>query len=99
MVEDKFIRQVWKNTGTGQFLITIPKSADIKEGDFIIFQKYIHPTKQKLENLLGKKVKIYGGKDGLEIREGIVKSFKKNFVLLDRGQAIDLNWIKSIEEL
>lgn len=35
----KVIRKVWKNKGTDQLLITIPKDSGIKEGDYVEIKK------------------------------------------------------------
>jgi len=35
----KIIRQVWKNSGTNQLLITIPNDVEIKEGDYVEVRK------------------------------------------------------------
>jgi len=32
---EKIIKKVWRNKGNGQKLITIPKSSNIKEGDYV----------------------------------------------------------------
>lgn len=35
----RIIRKVWKNKGTSQLLITIPKDSNIKEGDYVEIKK------------------------------------------------------------
>jgi len=34
-METKIIRKVWKNNGSNQLLVTVPKCSDIKAGDFV----------------------------------------------------------------
>lgn len=38
-MEKRIIRKVWKNKGTKQLLITLPKDSKIKEGDYIEIKK------------------------------------------------------------
>jgi len=38
-MEEKIIRKVWRNEGTQQLLITIPKGSDIKKGDYVKIEK------------------------------------------------------------
>ena len=35
----KILRQVWKNQGNGQLLITIPLDVGIKDGDYVEVKK------------------------------------------------------------
>lgn len=35
----KIIRKVWKNKGTNQLLITMPKDSNLKEGDYVEVKK------------------------------------------------------------
>lgn len=39
MEQKKIIRKVWKNKGTKQLLITIPKDSKIKKGDYVEIKK------------------------------------------------------------
>jgi hypothetical protein len=39
MSNKKIIMKVWKNRILGQKLITIPKSSDIEEGDYVEIKK------------------------------------------------------------
>jgi len=38
-MEEKIIVKVWKNRGANQKLVTIPKSSNIKEGDYVVINR------------------------------------------------------------
>jgi hypothetical protein len=38
-IKKRIIRKVWKNKGSNQKLITIPKDCDIKDGDYVEVKK------------------------------------------------------------
>lgn len=82
-------------------MVALPK-AWVKENgitaeSFVKICLYHHPVKEKLEVMkeLGERIEVVG-KNG-EIRYGKAVGFVKNFVMLDSGQAIDLDWISEIK--